>query len=367
MTIAFEWRELPLMLLLLMRSLLSVPIDVSTIHMLYVFVDIAIDSAHLIRSMIAHFPQQGSKIVLAGTIQFATALAHVAQELSAHFGADSIFVPQAKPLSKGEVLGCTSPKFDSSWQTVVFLADGRFHLESLMIANPHIREFFKYDPYGKKLTRESYGYDEMHRLRKEAIATATQAKRWGLILGTLGRQGNVNILSRIESLLQSKNLPYTVVLLSEIFPDKLARMSEVEAWVQVACPRLSIDWSDTTQRATEPLRCPVTPVDDRELVLCCAGATPSTLLCCRRTRPRLRCSRPCGRKCIRWTIIAPTEAAGRTITWGRSRVWEEGWRERTSTRFGRGRRQRPPRRLRLQQRLKAQNRRPRLLTLSRSK
>lgn len=33
-----------------------------------------------------------------------------------------------------------------------------------------------------------------------------------------------------------------VVLLSEIFPAKLALMDDVDAWVQVACPRLSIDW-----------------------------------------------------------------------------------------------------------------------------
>ena len=33
-----------------------------------------------------------------------------------------------------------------------------------------------------------------------------------------------------------------VVLLSEIFPSKLALFPDVEAWVQVACPRLSIDW-----------------------------------------------------------------------------------------------------------------------------
>jgi len=33
------------------------------------------------------------------------------------------------------------------------------------------------------------------------------------------------------------------VVLSEIFPAKLATMeSWVECWVQVACPRLSIDW-----------------------------------------------------------------------------------------------------------------------------
>lgn len=33
-----------------------------------------------------------------------------------------------------------------------------------------------------------------------------------------------------------------VVLLSEIFPDKLRLFPDIGAWIQVACPRLSIDW-----------------------------------------------------------------------------------------------------------------------------
>lgn len=31
-------------------------------------------------------------------------------------------------------------------------------------------------------------------------------------------------------------------MLSEIFPSKLALFTDVDAWIQVACPRLSIDW-----------------------------------------------------------------------------------------------------------------------------
>jgi len=34
------------------------------------------------------------------------------------------------------------------------------------------------------------------------------------------------------------------VLLSEVMPWKLEMMDHVEAWVQVACPRLSIDWGE---------------------------------------------------------------------------------------------------------------------------
>jgi hypothetical protein len=45
-------------------------------------------------------------------------------------------LPQARPLSPGEVLGCTAPKVAADCEALVFVADGRFHLEALMIANP---------------------------------------------------------------------------------------------------------------------------------------------------------------------------------------------------------------------------------------
>jgi len=46
----------------------------------------------------------------------------------------------------------------------------------------------------------------------------------------------------VQRLLELRGLPYITVLLSEVFPAKLAAFASVEAWVQVCCPRLSIDW-----------------------------------------------------------------------------------------------------------------------------
>jgi len=45
--------------------------------------------------------------------------------------------PQVAPLSPGEVLGCTAPVLSpGAADVLVFVADGRFHLEAIMIANP---------------------------------------------------------------------------------------------------------------------------------------------------------------------------------------------------------------------------------------
>lgn len=119
----------------------AVPIDQTGVPTMYVFVEIGIDTQHLIDSIVANFPpSRCPRLVLAGTIQFATALQATRVALSQYEekvneskteATDSsaavsptstaashvshryteILVPQAKPLSAGEVLGCTAPRF----------------------------------------------------------------------------------------------------------------------------------------------------------------------------------------------------------------------------------------------------------------
>ncbi|KAB5582610.1 putative diphthamide synthesis protein-domain-containing protein [Coniochaeta sp. 2T2.1] len=220
-----------------------IPVDVTKIKTLYVFVDISIDTTHLL-STLEHNFSPGKTIAMVGTIQFNATIHGVKSTLEkAGF---RVIVPQIAPLSKGEILGCTSPNLDqyageSPVDLILYLGDGRFHLESIMIHNPSVPAY-RYDPYSRKLTHEVYEHVEMQDLRRAAIKTAKTAKKWGLILGSLGRQGNPHTMALIEKKLKAQGIPFVNLLLSEIFPGKLAMMSDVECWVQVACPRLSIDW-----------------------------------------------------------------------------------------------------------------------------
>ena len=216
-----------------------IPVDVTKIKTLYVFVDIGIDILHLVATLERNFIT-GRKIAMVGTIQFNATLHAIKPELER--AGYKILIPQITPLSKGEILGCTSPGLGKEEvDLILYLGDGRFHLESAMIHNPHLPAY-RYDPYSRKLTRETYEHEEMYDLRRQAISAAKKARRWGLILGSLGRQGNPHTMSMIEKALDDQGIPYVNLLLSEIFPGKLALMGNVEAWVQIACPRLSIDW-----------------------------------------------------------------------------------------------------------------------------
>ncbi|CAB0018299.1 unnamed protein product [Nesidiocoris tenuis] len=187
-----------------------IPMDrMADIKCLYVFVDIKLDSLHFLQTLRLNFSKE-QRLCFVSTIQFVTTLHAAAKELRNE--GYQVTIPQTKPLSPGEILGCTAPSVPDV-DMLVYLGDGRFHLEAAMIANPSLKAY-RYDPYEKKLTEEFYDFDVMFQKRLSAIESAKEADTFGLILGTLGRQGSVNVLNNFK----------------------------VQAWVQVACPRLSIDW-----------------------------------------------------------------------------------------------------------------------------
>ncbi|CAI5468459.1 unnamed protein product [Closterium sp. Yama58-4] len=329
-----------------------VPLDHTAIPCLYVFVDITIDVPHFIDTLKLNFPPT-DHLVLAGTIQFTAAVHAAKSALSGHFKA--ITVPQAKPLSGGEVLGCTAPSLSPSFErtattgagaaaaaaaaaagvaaagaeaggaaagagageesatggtgvagaeasgsgpdALVFVSDGRFHLEAMMIANPTLSAF-RYDPYARSLTRERYDHSGMRSARRLAVTRASRVrgKRWGVVQGTLGHQGNPRTVDHCVRRIRAVGGTPVVFLVSELTPEKVAavgmgsggliglseteaagdvagagaddvdralselsvggtkqdsitskesgRGAGIDAWVQVACPRLSIDWGE---------------------------------------------------------------------------------------------------------------------------
>ncbi|KIK65505.1 hypothetical protein GYMLUDRAFT_38978 [Collybiopsis luxurians FD-317 M1] len=265
-----------------------------------------------------------TRLALVSTIQFVAALQRLKEDLSIPYtspspsaiplwtGPYSPTIPRSKPLSPGEILGCTAPKLGEEVDAIVYLGDGRFHLEAIMIANPTVPAF-RYDPYSKKLTRERYDHREMREVRRDAVvegrkslgwveqAAQAQGKEevdlevvetksttmklphevddsaplWGVILGTLGRQGSFRQLQAITNqLCQSHTpIPYMPILLSELSPAKLAlfnarpssdssspktQIPRISTFIQTSCPRLSIDWGYAFERPLlSPYECAV--------------------------------------------------------------------------------------------------------------
>lgn len=206
------------------------------ISVLYIFVNIKIDTLHLLDSVKHNF-DKSTTLALVSTIQFVSTLQYVATDLRT--SGYKVEVPKCSPLSPGEILGCTSTRVNSD--ALIYVGDGRFHLESVMISNPNVSAY-RYNPYDKKFTREYYDHEKMMSTRKSAVQQAANANMFGVILGTLGRQGSPKVLENLQTMLEKQGKNYTIFLMSEIYPDKLRHISGIDCWVQIACPRLSIDW-----------------------------------------------------------------------------------------------------------------------------
>ena len=80
---------------------------------LYVFVEIKFDIDLFLESMIANFGDKKDKnYLLLGIIQFNSSLFLAKALLEKH--GFKVSLPQVKPRSKGEVLGCTSPNLQET-------------------------------------------------------------------------------------------------------------------------------------------------------------------------------------------------------------------------------------------------------------
>lgn len=216
-----------------------VPINECLLPIMYVFVDIIIDYEDCAKIISENFKKE-EKLFLMGSIQFNNSL-FLVKKCLIQKGFSNVIISQTKPRSTGEVLGCTSPKIDEISGNVVFICDGRFHMESLMISNPQMT-YYQYNPMTKVMSLEMYDIILMKKTRKNLINKCYSGKKVGVVFGTLGRQGNEGILNRIIETLEKIKKKYEVIMLSEITEDNLSNFDDCDYFVQIACPRLSIDW-----------------------------------------------------------------------------------------------------------------------------
>jgi len=89
--------------------------------------------------------QTNLNVALVSTIQFAMSLPVMKESLESELAEQmesrriQITIPRSKPLSGGEILGCTAPKVKDD--LIIYVGDGRFHLEAIMMANPTLEAY----------------------------------------------------------------------------------------------------------------------------------------------------------------------------------------------------------------------------------
>lgn len=124
------------------------PISECTILIIYIFLEIKFDHDQITNAINENILLSRFNFTLFSTIQYISNLKNIKSKLHSSFR--HIFIYSNKPLSPGEVLGCTSLKINNI-PNVIYIGEGRFHLEATMISNSFSR-FFQFNPVSQQFT-----------------------------------------------------------------------------------------------------------------------------------------------------------------------------------------------------------------------
>lgn len=109
---------------------------------------------------------------------------------------------------------------------MMYVAGGRFHLESAMITNPLVQPSVK-TSFWNIFVRETNGHETMLAQGRRAAAEVSDAMWFDIILGTLVRQGSTVLIERVYEAVRGAGKCYDATFLSEWTSAKINRMEGV--------------------------------------------------------------------------------------------------------------------------------------------
>ncbi|MCJ7614861.1 diphthamide biosynthesis enzyme Dph2, partial [Candidatus Bathyarchaeota archaeon] len=142
----------------------------------------------------------------------------------------------------GQMLGCDFSNAQSVSENVdayVFVGGGRFHAIGLALATG--KPTVIADPY------ENMAYpiqDQARRVimqRWANISEAKEAKNFGVLISLKSGQMKLEEAMCIKEKLEKRDLNATLFTLREVTPSALMQFPGIDAFVNTACPRLSLD------------------------------------------------------------------------------------------------------------------------------
>ena len=142
----------------------------------------------------------------------------------------------------GQVIGCdfsNAKSVSKETEAFLFVGGGRFHAigVALATAKPTIIA----DPYEKR----AYPiHDEAKRILKQRWASISEAKgaeNFGVLIGLKSGQKRIKEAMKIKEKLQKNGRKATLLALREVTSNALMQFPNIDAFVNTACPRVSLD------------------------------------------------------------------------------------------------------------------------------
>jgi 2-(3-amino-3-carboxypropyl)histidine synthase len=145
-------------------------------------------------------------------------------------------------MMEGQIFGCdfsTSYPLRDSVDAFVFLGESEFHAVGLALAMG--KPTFMLDPHMNEVTDMRAAAEERRKRAILAVYKALDARVFGVITGLKEGQMMLGRSRWISKRLEMNGRKVVRIALRDITPERLAPHREIDAFIQTACPRISVD------------------------------------------------------------------------------------------------------------------------------
>jgi 2-(3-amino-3-carboxypropyl)histidine synthase len=188
-------------------------------------------------------------IGLASSIQHIHQIGRAKEILEAH-GKDVLVGGASGWLTyQGQVLGCDYSSVRAIAEKVnaiVVLSGGNFHALGIPLATG--RRTIAVDPYQGTAKDMTEACRILLRKRWISITRFKEAKKIGIIVGTKSSQMNIPLARRLRRLLEDAGYSTILLCATEVIPETLESFIDLDAYVEISCPRISTDDQDRYQK-----------------------------------------------------------------------------------------------------------------------
>ena len=153
-------------------------------------------------------------------------------------------IDQGGKLSYGQIIGC---EFQSAYSikdevdAFVFLGQSSFHAAALALSTA--KPTYMLDPYLEEVIDTAPLAVDLWKKSVLAVYKAREAEKFGIILGLREGQMKIGQAKHIRKELAKHGKQSTLIAMREISAERLNTFTWFDAFIQTACPRISIDGS----------------------------------------------------------------------------------------------------------------------------
>jgi 2-(3-amino-3-carboxypropyl)histidine synthase len=181
------------------------------------------------------------KIGLATTVQHVQTLDE-AREILVCAGKTVVIGDAGRVNYSGQVLGCDYSNVRSIANDVeafLFVGGGRFHALGIVLSTS--KPTIIADPYENRAYSINEEAQKILKQRWASIEESKHAKTFGVLIGLKLGQRRLEEALKVKEIAEKNGKAAVLLAIREILPETLMAFPSVDAYVNTACPRISLD------------------------------------------------------------------------------------------------------------------------------